>query len=189
MQDKKQLRKHFSELRKNSKTQENDRQIAERLLSHEKLKNARTVLLYASFGSEADTWHIAEKLLEKGTVLAYPKCRKDGIMKFHVIDSLARLRDGRRGMYGIYEPDEMLPQPVLSGDTVCIVPGLAFTENGGRLGYGGGYYDRFLAGLHEIYKIALSYEAILTDELPLLPHDLRVDSIVTEERTVLCNAG
>ena len=71
--------------------------------------------------------------------------------------------------------------------TVCIVPGLAFTEKGARLGYGGGFYDRFIAAYPEITTIALAYEAMITDSLPVQEHDMTVELIVTEERTVLCN--
>jgi 5-formyltetrahydrofolate cyclo-ligase len=90
-------------------------------------------------------------------------------------------------MYRISEPDSALPQPVITDKTVCIIPGLAFTEEGGRLGYGGGYYDKFIQENHDMTTIALAYEELIVDQLPLMQHDLRVDIIVTEERTVLCN--
>ena len=71
--------------------------------------------------------------------------------------------------------------------SVCIIPGLAFTEDGGRLGYGGGYYDEFILANPQLYTIALAYEELIVQQLPLMQHDLKVDLIVTEERTVLCN--
>ena len=106
-------------------------------------------------------------------------------MTFHLIKSVADLHEG---MYRIPEPDSSLPQPVITSDSVCIVPGLAFTEEGGRIGYGGGYYDEFILDNPDIYTIGLIYEELIVGELPLMQHDLRVDMIVTEERTVLCNA-
>ena len=105
-------------------------------------------------------------------------------MTFHLIGSVADLHEG---MYRIPEPDSALPQPVITDKTVCIIPGLAFTEDGGRLGYGGGYYDAFILEYPHIYTIALAYEELIVDQLPLMQHDLTVDLIVTEERTVLCN--
>ena len=105
-------------------------------------------------------------------------------MTFHTVTSLSQLNEGK---YGISEPDSALPQPIINEYTVCIVPGLAFTPDGGRLGYGGGFYDRFLADNPGVYTIALAFDAMIVDELPLSAHDLKVDSIVTEERMVLCN--
>ena len=106
-------------------------------------------------------------------------------MTFHKISELSQLVENPRS-YGIREPSGSLPCPEITSDTVCIVPGLAFTENGARLGYGGGFYDRFLKD-HNVHTIALAYEACITDSLPEEQHDLRVGKIVTEERTVLCN--
>lgn len=185
MNDKKELRKYFAEIRKSAQNQEKDLRIAEKLLAEEKIVNADTILIFASFSSEPDTWEMAERLLSQNKCLAYPKCEKDGIMIFHVVNSTDALKNGA---YGICEPDSSLPSPVITDKTVCIVPGLAFTENGGRLGYGGGYYDRFLSANPNIYKIALAYEAVITDHLNTAEHDIAMDAIVTEERTVLCNA-
>ena len=186
--DKKNLRHHFSALRKKVNNSEKDSLIADRLLSEEIIKNADIILLYASFGSEINTWNIAEMLLERNIIIAYPLCRNNSDMTFHVVSSTEMLTENQNGRFGIREPDSSLPSPVLTQNSVCILPGLAFTEKGGRLGYGGGFYDRFLAANKNIHKIALSYEKLIVHELPVLPHDIRTDMIVTEERTVLCNA-
>ncbi|MBQ3947298.1 MAG: 5-formyltetrahydrofolate cyclo-ligase [Ruminococcus sp.] len=184
MTDKKELRKHFSILRENSKTPSKDKLICEKLMSCGNVMSADVILMYASFGSEADTWTAAKELLGHGKTLAFPKCLKNGIMTFHIVSELEQLRSGK---YGIMEPDDSLPQPVCTDNTVCIVPGLAFTMTGGRLGYGGGFYDRFLEMHPNIKTIALSYEALITSELPLQKHDLCVNSIITEERMIICN--
>ena len=169
MYDKKELRKYFSSVRKSAKSQEKDTLIAARLLSERKITEADTVLLFASFGSEPDTGKISEVLLSQGKTVAFPKCQSEGNMTFHCINT-------------------SLSQPTVTDKTVCIVPGLAFTESGARLGYGGGFYDRFLASHPYIIKTALAYEAVITDKLPIGEHDIAVNYIVTEERTVLCNA-
>ena len=187
MTDKKSLRKEFSALRKSLKTSIKDDIIASRVLSMEQVLSADVILLYASFGSEINTWSLTEDLMLNGKKVAFPKCGENGCMTFHIVDDLTALRNGTNGKYDICEPDSSLPQPVITEKTVCIVPGLAFTANGGRLGYGGGFYDRFLAENSSVHTIALAYEGMIADDLPLLPHDLKVDMIVTEERTVLCN--
>ena len=185
MDSKKQLRKKFSEIRGNiTDKAAKDAEITERFLELERVQEADCIMVYASFGSEVETYGIVDAFLGTDTKIAYPRCEDDGTMTFHIIESFADLHEG---MYRISEPDISLPRAVVTEKTVCLIPGLAFTENGGRLGYGGGYYDRFLLDNPDIYTIALSYEELITDELPLLQHDLLVKSIVTEERTVLCN--
>ncbi len=186
MDEKKELRRKFSALRKELKTEVRDRIICARVLSNENVMNADVVLLYASFRSEVNTWELAEQLLMKKKTVAFPRCGENGDMTFHIVGGLSQLRDAVPGKYDICEPDSSLPQPEVTGKSVCIVPGLAFTENGGRLGYGGGYYDRFLEEFPGV-KIALAYEGMIAEELPLMPHDMKSDIIVTEERTVLCN--
>lgn len=206
MEDKKLLRKRFSEIRKNisekdikdSLIRKNFHNIGAWFFFH-----IDTILLYTSFGSEIDTWTLAEEILNKkidywysepttdenmkthSFKLAFPKCGKDGIMTFHIVKSLDELH---KGMYGIYEPDNSLPQPEVNNRTLCVLPGLAFMKDGSRLGYGGGYYDRFLQKYPQIHKIALAYEELITDNLPVMPHDIRADYIVTPERMVLCHA-
>ena len=158
--------------------------ITERLLQEDIINEADVILLYASFGSEVDTYLLIDKLIEMGKNVALPKCGAERSMTFHLIGSVADLHEG---MYRIPEPDSALPQPEITENTVCIIPGLAFTEDGGRLGYGGGYYDEFILAHPELYTIALAYEELIVQQLPLMQHDLRVNLIVTEERTVLCN--
>ncbi len=185
MENKQELRKEFSHLRAEVKDKvSKDMDITERLLEEEKIIDADYILLYASFGSEVDTYLLIDKLIEMGKKVALPKCGNERSMTFHLIGSVADLHEG---MYRIPEPDSALPQPVITDKTVCIIPGLAFTEDGGRLGYGGGYYDAFILEYPHIYTIALAYEELIVDQLPLMQHDLTVDLIVTEERTVLCN--
>ena len=185
MENKQELRKEFSHLRAEVKDKvSKDMDITERLLEEEKIIDADYILLYASFGSEVDTYLLIDKLIEMGKQVALPKCGNERSMTFHLIGSVADLHEG---MYRIPEPDSALPQPVITDKTVCIIPGLAFTEDGGRLGYGGGYYDAFILEYPHIYTIALAYEELIVDQLPLMQHDLTVDLIVTEERTVLCN--
>lgn len=181
--DKIQLRKHCRQLREQLSSAEKDSRIAERILAHIKVKEADTVLLYNSFGSEADTRQIAEALWRAEVPVAFPRCGKKREMSFHLVSSAEMLV---KGSYGIYEPPDFLHCPEITQKTICIVPGLAFTEKGGRLGYGGGYYDSFIQKYPFIYTIAITYEGLILDSLPLEEHDILMNEIVTEERTVLC---
>lgn len=186
MNEKKILRADFSRIRANITDKcIKDSLIAKRVAEDSRVIKADCILLYASFRSEIDTWKLTGLLLEKNITIAFPKCHENGIMTFHIVKNINELHTGA---FGIFEPDSSLPEPEITPDTVCIVPGLAFTENGGRLGYGGGFYDRFFEKYPDICKIALSYEKLITQKLPLSQHDLKVDLIITEERTVFCNA-
>lgn len=182
--DKKELRRYFSDLRRKIHCESADNAVTERILADKNVCEAENILLYASFGSEVDTWKLAETLLARNVNAAFPKCGKNRVMTFHIVTGLDQLETG---MYGIREPGIGLPQPDLTRKTVCIVPGLAFTENGGRLGYGGGYYDTFLSENPQICAIAAAYEKLVVSELPLAEHDIKVKKIITEERTALCD--
>ncbi|MDE6036165.1 MAG: 5-formyltetrahydrofolate cyclo-ligase [Ruminococcus sp.] len=183
MEDKKTLRKKFSEIRKNI-PQKTEKDILIKNIFLENSVNADTILIYASFGSEISTFPIVEELINSHKI-AFPVSHDNGIMTFHVIRTPDQLHKGR---YGIPEPDTSLPQPVITDRTICVLPGLAFTLNGYRLGYGGGYYDRFLEKYPQIIKTALAYEELITENLPVTSYDVRADYIVTPERTVLCHA-
>lgn len=186
IQDKKLLRRIYLEKRGNIKDRDQKSAFAaDRILACKKIINADTVLLYVSVGSEIGTSILIDRLVECGKTVALPKCGNNGNMIFHSVNSVKELLPG---MYNIPEPGENCPVPEITGKTVCIVPGLAFTEKGGRLGYGGGYYDRFTAAFPELFTIGLTFEELIVRELPILPHDLRVKAIVTEERMVLCSA-
>ena len=185
--DKKALRAHFKALRKEAFSQDKCERITVRVLSHPAASQADCILLYASFGTEIPTDNIAAALLDAGKIIAYPRTSQGGIMTFHIITELSMLRLSQTGKFAIREPDEMLPQPEVTRNTLCLLPGLAFTEKGGRLGYGGGFYDRFIAAHTDMHLAALAFEAQITDTLPLLPHDIFTDTIITEERTVICN--
>ncbi|MDE6500941.1 MAG: 5-formyltetrahydrofolate cyclo-ligase [Ruminococcus sp.] len=183
MEDKKLLRKNFSEIRKNIPDRIQKDTLIRKKFS-ETAENYDTILLYASFGSEIDTLSVAEELFGK-YVVAFPVSHKDGIMTFHIVESLADLH---KGMYGIYEPDVSMKQPEITDRTLCVLPGLAFMTDGARLGYGGGYYDKFLQKYPQIHKVALSYEELITENLPVMSHDIRADYILTPERMIFCHA-
>jgi len=91
------------------------------------------------------------------------------------------------GTYQLLEPivDKKMPFPI-SNIEVVLIPGVAFDRNGYRLGYGGGYYDRFFANcLTPMYKIGIAYDIQIIDHLPVLKHDYPVDEIITEEQKII----
>lgn len=154
-----------------------DRKITRTVMALMSYKAAECILCYASMGSEIDTRALMEEALRQEKRLALPVTRRDKTITFHYVTDLGALAPGR---YSIPEPDgagEMFDGRERS---VCIVPGIAFDREGYRLGYGGGYYDRFLHGYGGI-KIGVCYHALLVRHLPRGQYDISVDMIVTEK--------
>ena len=140
--EKDRLRKIFKEKRKNhDRSAEN--KIAEKLFATEEYKAAENLLLYASLPDEINTDPIFLRALSDGKKVYYPKTEKGGKMEFFRAESLESLSVGK---FGIREP-ETAEKFFENGKTLCVVPGFSFDKEGFRLGYGGGYYDRFLSSL------------------------------------------
>ena len=144
------------------------------LLKNSHFKNAATVFCYVSFGSEIETLPLIKHILKEKT-LCVPYCTdKTGNMIAVKIDSLDDLLPGS---FGILEPKNPLEFDKSLID-VCIVPGLGFDKQGGRIGYGKGYYDRFLFGM-DAYTIGLCHSELLLDSIPSGPHDIKVKKTIT----------
>ncbi|MBQ7935984.1 MAG: 5-formyltetrahydrofolate cyclo-ligase [Clostridia bacterium] len=143
----------------------------ERLFALPAFQNAPVLFCYASFGSEFPTEGIAEQAKQMGKRVAYPKV--DGVNLHFYIDST--LTSGYRGIPEPQGGEEVQPTAV----DFLLVPGLAFTKEGYRLGYGGGFYDRYLAGLKERpFCCGIGYSCQLAENLPVESHDRKLDEIV-----------
>ena len=121
------------------------------------------------------------RILTDGKQLLLPRINRAqrALELRHVVDLGADLVSG---VWGIREPAERCPIMSLTKVEFMLVPGVAFTASGARLGYGGGYYDRLLASLdRRITRIAAAFQLQMVDQLPEGPHDQRVDRIVTEK--------
>ena len=165
------LRKELIKIRENIKNKdEKSEKIAEKLLALPEFFTAQTIMVYLSFRDEVDTDTIIKKLLDENKTLCAPVCLKDGVMvakKFASSDELVT------GAYGIKEP---IGEEVKDIDLV-IVPGLAFNERFHRIGYGKGYYDRFLKNFRGI-SVGLFFDEQMKDFYEE-PHDLPLDYIIT----------
>ncbi len=175
-----------------------DEKILLHISSLSSWKNADSILLYMSMGSEAGTEEIFRAALrEKKKVycpVSFPRRviteenggqRKEaGVMEFFRVQHPEELRSGR---HGIREPDPNTAVPYRydsSGAALIIVPGIAFDLHGGRIGWGGGYYDRFLALHPDIPTAAIAYECQLVQAVPMDSHDVRLRAICTERRII-----
>jgi len=158
-------------------------QIRDRVLGLGEIARAASVFAYVSHQSEVPTHELIRELLRRGKVISVPKIVDRAAMNAVQIAGLDPLRENA---YGILEP----AMKVAFGGTidVCLTPGLAFTPSGDRLGYGRGYYDRFLAEHPRSLAVAPAFECQLVEHLPTEPHDRPMDVIVTESRLIRVKA-
>ena len=134
-------------------------------------------MIYASTAIEVDTFGIIEQALADGKRIALPRCIKGTRnMEFHYISGLDDLE---RGTFNVLEPKETLETVTDYSETLMIVPALALDSFGYRLGYGGGYYDRFLAH-YRGGAVLLCRERLIREEIPVELHDYPVPWVLTE---------
>lgn len=155
-----------------------------RVAALESFRRARAVLAYASFGSELDTRPFLRQLLDGGRMLVLPRIERAARrLTLHQIRDLDA--DLRPGVWGILEPEPDRCRPVASGEIeFVLVPGVVFDRAGGRIGHGGGYYDRLLQAWPAPVPplVAAAFEVQVVPAVPVLPTDRRVDLVVTESR-------
>ena len=153
-----------------------DAEIQTRLLMSAAYRDADTVLLYMARPHEISTSLIIHAALANHKTVGLPVCLDDGIMEFRRIDSLSDLRPGR---YGILEPPENEEVIIPDAHTLCVCPSLCCDMRGFRLGFGGGYYDRYLADFPGI-AAALCYADSLIPEIEHGDFDIHTDLVVTD---------
>ena len=159
-----------------------DSAICKRFLSLSSYRFADTILLYSPLKNEIDTLPIAADALEKGKKIAYPRCIEDNEMVYHYITSTDQLTPGK---YGIMEPSPSLPvfSPEDDSRAVCVLPAIVYDKRGYRLGYGKGYYDRFLSSFKGT-KAGLIYSDFIIDRIPVGRFDLSSDVVITEKGVI-----
>lgn len=176
--NKKMLRKEMKALKDSIAKEEfkkwNDK-IYQNLMEQISLKQYEEIYIYVSFHQEVETTAIIDTLLQQRIKVAVPKII-DRKMDFYYIKDRNQLEIG---FYGILEPNTDV---VADGDNILmIMPGLVFDYSGNRIGYGAGYYDRYLH-LHKdkrIYKIALAYDFQVIDRFDTDKYDVKVDGLIT----------
>lgn len=145
------------------------------------------ILCYAPIGSEVDVLPIAREAFSRGKTVGFPVCDKDTKeMEFYSVTSLDELYDG--GMYGEKIPP-VAPERLIapSASTMILMPGLLFDKRGRRIGYGGGYYDKYIrrneALFHSSMTVGVTYSAFLSDiPIPYSDHDISAALVVTEKK-------
>lgn len=163
-------------------------QLSERIISRlqtlDVIKNAERIFAFMSFNNEVDCYLIKPYLDAEKRVLALPKVEGKGQMKFYCVNGYEDLSLSK---FGILEPIASCVEIEARKGDVVLVPGLVFSEEGYRIGYGGGYYDRLIKAYPEVTFIGLAYENQIDSSIPFDAHDQQVHRIITEERQVICS--
>jgi 5-formyltetrahydrofolate cyclo-ligase len=157
--------------------------IVRRLMELKEFREPSTLMVFLSFGSEVQTDGIIRWGWENGKRIVVPRCRPEGRrLTPCLLEGFAELEAGH---YGIREPKAGLVRPVPAGEIgVVLVPAVAFDRRGTRIGYGGGYYDRFLPEVPRAARIGAAFSCQIVAGIPADPHDIPVDRIVTEEEII-----
>ena len=173
------LRAQYLQLRGSlSKAQKSayDAALCRAVAEHPYFQNADLLLTFCAVRGEVDLSPLLQIARQRGIKTAFPRCEGTQML-FHVVQTQSELSAGR---FGIPTPCADAPVARPTASTLCLLPALAATRDGLRLGYGGGFYDRFLADFkgHTILPL---YELLLAPSLPSEPTDMRAEVMLTEK--------
>ena len=178
------LRSYYRALRNSFSTdfvKEASRLSCELLVKTDEFSKADTVLLYYPINNEISPLEIFEKAQNAGKTVGFPRCdAQNTSLTFCKVTDLNQLKIGH---FGLPEPDESCERIICNEKTLVLVPALLFSESGHRLGYGKGYYDRFLRDFEGV-SIGLSYSKTLCASLQHEEHDVPLDMIITEREVL-----
>lgn len=188
MEAKIESRRHFLEIRKNlsdNKRAFKSQKIMEQLIADPHYLKAYHILLYRAFGDEVETNLLFEDAKCKGKQIYTPKVINSQTSDMEFFET----QNEKTGYMGILEPSEqgkafISNNSLKKTDAVAIIPGVAFDYNGYRLGYGKGFYDKYLKE-KSIYTIGICFEEQLTESLPIEENDIKLNCIYTDKRRVL----
>ena len=174
--DKKALRKQIGQ-QKRAMTEEQIVAKSERLgqlfAASEPYKQAKTIYGYLPYNQEVRTVAMLQKALDDGKRVAVPKCYGDE-MRFIYLDDLSKVENGYCNI-----PEPIADEPIADDPTALVLmPGLAFDPQGHRMGYGGGFYDKFLAREPQHPTVALCYDFQMLEHLDTEDHDIPVDLVI-----------
>ena len=174
--NKQELRAHIRQL-KRAMTEVEIQATSQRLgilfAASEAYQQAKTIYGYLPYNQEVRTTQMLQKALDDGKRIAVPKCYGDE-MRFIYLDDLSLVEKGYCGI-----PEPIADGPIADDPTALVLmPGLAFTKDGARMGYGGGFYDKFLAAEPNHPTLALCYDFQMVEHLDTEAHDIPVDTVL-----------
>lgn len=174
--DKKELRRQIRE-KKRAMTEEQiaaaSARLGELFLNCPQYQNAKTIYGYLPYNQEVRTVPMLEQAMKDGKKVAVPKCYGEE-MRFIYMDDLSKVEKGYANI-----PEPIADEPVADDRTALVLmPGMAFTKDGKRMGYGGGFYDKFLAAEPNHPTVALCYDFQMVEDLPTEDYDIPVDCVL-----------
>jgi 5-formyltetrahydrofolate cyclo-ligase len=162
---------------------DNSKIINNKVITTKEYQIAQTIGVYYPLGSEVTTFDIIRHAIKNKKEIALPKVIDSiKIQFFKVIEDNFEKIKFTKGKYGIYE--NSMSNTFIDKFDLLIIPGIAFDIKGNRIGYGKGYYDRFLSFGRVKCIMGLAYETQIINTLPNNEHDIRVDIIITEKRII-----
>lgn len=174
--DKQALRKQIRDQKRamtDAQIVEKSEKLAVLFAASKAYKDAKTIYGYLPYNQEVRTVAMLQKALEDGKKIAVPKCYGDE-MRFIYLDDLSQVEKGYCGI-----PEPIADEPVADDKTALVLmPGLAFDPQGHRMGYGGGFYDKFLAAEPNHPTLALCYDFQMMEHLETEDHDIPVDTVI-----------
>ena len=183
MEEKKKIRKHILALREEMDLrswQEKTKDVCEKVTVHSWFQEAKSIYCYVDFRRETGTADLMEKAWKMGKSVAVPKTDGEA-MDFYYIHSLQEIAPGN---FGVREPDPKRCRMADGKEGLLILPGSAFDVKGHRIGYGKGYYDRYLQLHPELFTMAVAFDFQVLEEIPHESHDRSVQVIVTDRRVI-----
>ncbi len=158
-----------------------DNSIFNKLISTDLYKKSKSIFIYLSFGTEIDTKKIINRALQDKKEVYIPKIyKKDKSMKAIRLNSFEDLNENSMGILEPIDDSDYINKEEID---LIIVPGVVFDLNGNRIGYGGGYYDRYLEDIKKVSnKVALAYDLQIVDFIDPEAHDISVDYIITNTK-------
>ena len=179
--NKKEIRALIKSLKKQLSTdyiKEYSSKVCDILCNERVYKEAKVIYPYLAYNQEIITDTLIERAWADGKAVAVPKCYEENRMEFHRITSFD---DTELGMFNIPEPK--CGEIVDDSDVLIIMPGLAFDDEFNRIGYGGGYYDRYLDRKQNcnFVKVAFAYDFQIVDHIEVDDYDYKVDVIITDK--------
>ena len=174
--DKKELRRQIRELKRAMTSEQIDAasaRLGELFLNCAQYKEAKTIYGYLPYNQEVRTVPMLEQAMKDGKRVAVPKCYGEE-MRFIYMDDLSKVEKGYANI-----PEPIADDPVADDKTALVLmPGMAFTKDGKRMGYGGGFYDKFLASEPDHPTVALCYDFQMVEDLPTEDYDIPVDCVL-----------
>lgn len=157
-----------------------DEIVFSKVIESSQYKNSKNIFVFVSYNNEVDTHRIIKQALQQGKRVAVPVILS--IEEGMVAVLIRSFQELNKNKYGILEPP-LIETNIITPEEIdlVLVPGVAFDDKGGRVGYGAGMYDRYLVKVKSSTpKIALAYNFQLLPEVPMEPFDVRLDGIITD---------